>query len=386
MPLSISEPTPNSKNGDFAFALVVLSAFVVLITSQVVTIGSLEFFIILGLTLIYTFVGIYGSRRLDILPVNKFYLAAFFVVQISICLVISYFSKSSMWLLVLPTASQAVQSLNRPTAILACITIWLSVIVPMGLFAGWGIASAWGFALLAAIVFVAVFTQLATSETKARKELSLANQKLREYSTKVEQLATVQERNRLAREIHDGLGHYLTAINIQIKAAQSVIDDDPVMAKNSLSNAQKLAQDALVDVRRSISSLRSDPTTSRPLAETLQVLIDETMASGIEVELTVNGNVRAISPQVELALYRVAQESLTNVRKHAEATRVDLKLEYLEKKIRLQVIDNGKGVDTIDSGYGLVGVGERVEILKGTFETISSPGMGFQLTAEIPCE
>jgi signal transduction histidine kinase len=251
-----------------------------------------------------------------------------------------------------------------------------------------------GLSILAAMIFVAVFTQIAVSEGKARaeverlaSELEESNRKQREYAAQVETLATVQERNRLAREIHDSLGHYLTAINMQIKAAQAVVEQDRTRALDALEKAQSLAQEALADVRRSVATLRAEPELDRPLPEALNSLLEECRSAGIVSEFTIAGECIPLSPQIDLALYRSAQEGLTNVRKHALASRVDLSLKYLPTAVRLTVQDNGVGSANTEAQvdrFGLFGVRERIQLLGGKVDVQTNPGEGFKLVIEIP--
>ncbi len=371
------------RSGDVAFAVVVLAAYLVYFTSGVYGLSQARTLTILLLGLPYVGLGLVGSRyvyRGQPLPFILGYLA----VEIALGGWINYLAYGSMWLLLLPIAGQAIESLPGWKGYLVCALIWAVQILPMGIIDGWRNIMAWGPALVAAIVFVAVFTQSLVNEQKARVELAAANQKLRDYAAQVEELATTQERNRLAREIHDGLGHYLTAVNIQIKAAQSVVEQNPALAQEALNNAQSLTQEALADVRRSISALRADPATSRPLAETLTGLILETRTAGIQADLNVSGAARPLPPQVEFTLYRVAQEGLTNVRKHARAARADLRLEYLPTGVRLTICDDGVGAQQMEGGFGLLGVQERVQLMGGTLKVTTAPGQGFCLAAELP--
>jgi signal transduction histidine kinase len=256
----------------------------------------------------------------------------------------------------------------------------------------WSVVYPNAFAFLAALVFVAIFTQLTVNEQKARTEverlaqqLSEANRKLSEYAIKVEELATAQERNRLAREIHDGLGHYLTAINMQIKAAQAVLDQDAKRSLDAMSKAQTLTQEALADVRRSVAALRAGPIADRPLSKSLTDLLDEVRCNGIQADLTIQGAARPLPPQVELALYRAAQEGMTNVCKHARATLATLILDYTaDDRVRLTVQDNGVGAVEADGGFGLLGLRERVQLLSGQVHIQTAPDQGFVLEIEIP--
>jgi signal transduction histidine kinase len=245
-----------------------------------------------------------------------------------------------------------------------------------------------------AIVFVAVFVRLAqqaeeaqaTSEALAA-ELEAANQQLAAYAVEAEELATVQERNRLAREIHDNLGHYLTVVNVQIKAAQAVMAKDSDRAALALEKAQQLTQDGLSAVRQSVSALRDSPLGSRPLPESLHRLTDELGASGIVCTMVVNGEPRPLDPRAELTLYRATQEGLTNVRKHARASRVDVSLDYtVAGAVTLCLNDNGVGAANAapDGRFGLLGLRERARQLGGTLTVETAPGAGFGLCLTLP--
>jgi signal transduction histidine kinase len=186
-------------------------------------------------------------------------------------------------------------------------------------------------------VFVVVFTRVASSEREARTALAEANQRLRDHAAQVEELATTKERNRLAREIHDSLGHYLTVINVQIGAAQAILERDRPRALDHLSKAQALTQEGLAEVRHSVAALRASPIEGRPLPIALGALAEQWNAAGLRTELMVAGTIRTLSPQINRALYRAAQEALTNVGKHALATRVDVRLDYADGVVRLTV-------------------------------------------------
>jgi signal transduction histidine kinase len=234
-------------------------------------------------------------------------------------------------------------------------------------------------------VFVVVFTRIAASEREARASLAEANRLLRENAAQVEELAVTRERNRLAREIHDSLGHYLTVVNVQIGAAQAIFPQDSQRALDHLSKAQTLTQEGLTEVRRSVAALRASPTESRPLPEALAKLVVQWQATGMTAQLSVAGAIRQLSPQADLTLYRAAQEALTNVSKHAQATQVDLRLDYNNAdSVLLQVEDDGCGGDGSESGFGLLGVRERAQQLGGEVRTHTERNKGFKLEVELP--
>jgi signal transduction histidine kinase len=136
-------------------------------------------------------------------------------------------------------------------------------------------------------------------------------------------------------------------------------------------------------VRRSVRELR-EPRSAPPLPEALRALAEETSAAGFPVRLAVSGAERPLPDEQREALYRAAQEGLTNVRKHAAAGRVDVVLDFAGASVRVEVRDDGAGADGASPGYGLVGLRERAEHLGGTLDFTSAPGRGSTLSMEVP--
>jgi signal transduction histidine kinase len=241
-----------------------------------------------------------------------------------------------------------------------------------------------GLGLLAAVLFAAVITELLQREQKIRRELSEAHEQLRDYAAQAERLATAQERNRVARDIHDGLGHSLTVVQMQVKAARAVLRTDPAKADAVLAKAQQQSEAALAEVRRSVHALR-EPRSIPPLPEALHALAEETSAAGVPTRVAVSGSERPLSDETREALYRAAQEGLTNVRKHARAGRADLVLDYTDAAVRIEVRDDGAGTgDGRPPGFGLLGLRERAAHLGGRLQVESAPGQGCILTMEVP--
>lgn len=246
----------------------------------------------------------------------------------------------------------------------------------------WPAALREGGTFLVALVFLVVLSQALLKAERARAALDQANHALRAYAAQSEELATARERNRIAREIHDGLGHYLTTIHMQLQAARSILDADRPRAEQTLAQAQQLAHEALGDVRRSVAALRAE---RQPLPAALAELVRTTDGAGMATTLTVLGAARPLDPQEEQALYRAAQEGLTNARKHAQADRVTLTLDFSDATIvRLTVADDGRGAGAADGGFGLIGLRERVQLVGGTLTLQSAPGAGLALIVEVP--
>ncbi|WP_186316081.1 sensor histidine kinase [Catellatospora sichuanensis] len=244
-----------------------------------------------------------------------------------------------------------------------------------------------GLGMLAAAAFAAALTHLIMREQQARQELTRAHEQLREYALQVERLAVAQERNRVARDIHDGLGHSLTVVQMQVKAARAVLGTDPARADAVLAKAQVQAEEALAEVRRSVGAMR-EPRPQVPLAEALRVLAEQTSASGVPTSLDVTGQARPLVNAAQESLYRAAQEGLTNVRKHARATRAELVLDYTRPAaVRLEVRDDGTGIPAEADGprgFGLLGVRERAAHAGGRMSIESAPGRGATLCVEVP--
>ena len=238
-----------------------------------------------------------------------------------------------------------------------------------------------GAGMLAAAAFAFVLTLLHVREQQARAELAVANEQLRSSAEQAEQLATARERNRLARDIHDGLGHHLTVVQMQLQAAGAVLDRDPQRATSLLAKAQHQTSEALADVRRSVSSLREAPA----LPEVLASLARDASDVGIDTSVAVRGTPRDVSTETAESLFRTAQEGLTNVRKHSGAARAHLVLDYTRPDVvSLEVNDDGGRSPENSGGFGLRGLGERVRGPGGTLALEPLDGRGHRLRVELP--
>jgi signal transduction histidine kinase len=290
-----------------------------------------------------------------------------------------------LWLILLPPVGHSVMFLSRwgiGLVALACISIFTAYLAWMygrpGL-----IPSVLTFVF--AVIFTLVFTQIAVSADRSRSEMARMAAELREYAFQAGELATVRERNRLAREIHDSLGHYLTVVNVQIEAARVVMDRDRARALDALEKAQALTREGLQEIRRSVAALRTSPLDGRSLPDALRLVAGESNGGGFSVDFQLKGDPRAVSPQAELTLLRASQEGITNARKHALAAKVGLVLDFgVAGKVALSVKDDGQGAVDTDRGFGLLGLRERAQTLGGEVRVRTSPGHGFTLEVEVP--
>lgn len=318
-------------------------------------------------------------------PRHRVLTAAYVVVQLALGFAVFAVAGGGVGatLLLLVLVSQAVLLLPLPAAVAVALAVPL---VHLGMHPADAVRN--GMGTFVAAAFTAVVTELLQREQRARQELAAANERLRELAGQAEELATTRERNRLARDIHDGLGHHLTVVGMQVQAARAVLGSDPGRADDVLAGAQRQVPEALAEVRRSVAALRG-PRVTPPLPVALAVLAQESSAAGLPTELAVTGTERTLTADVEEPLFRAAQEGLTNVRKHAGASRARLVLDFADPAtVRLRVVDDGAGVphprDGAAEGFGLLGVRERAERVGGRVVVESCPGTGTTLGVEVP--
>jgi signal transduction histidine kinase len=199
-------------------------------------------------------------------------------------------------------------------------------------------------------------------------------------AARVAELSVATERNRMARDIHDSLGHHLTAISVQLEKASAFRDRDPAVAEQAVTDARQSARRALEDVRTSVGALRTPVSLRAALA-------------GLDVPVSVEGTEQDTDPATVTALYRAAQEAVTNARRHGEAGRVAVSVRFGALDTRLVVTDDGRGFrpgehhDTgheHGTGFGLLGLRERAALVGGVVEIDSEPGAGTRVAVTVP--
>jgi len=197
--------------------------------------------------------------------------------------------------------------------------------------------------------------------------------------------AAAEEQARIARELHDVIAHALGVIVVQAGAADDVFDTDPSRARGPIRAIDTAARTALADLRRVLGLLNAD-YTPQPGLDQLEPLVDQVRATGLDVSLRISGAPRPLPAAVDLSAYRIVQEALTNVLKHAHAEHVDVRVGY-GKELAVEVRDDGhSALNGHGSGNGLIGMRERVALLGGTVEAGSAPGGGYRVAARIPVE
>ncbi|MEM9777642.1 MAG: sensor histidine kinase [Chloroflexota bacterium] len=240
------------------------------------------------------------------------------------------------------------------------------------------------------LVVILVMGWVLTQEEQNRERANRLLKELEASQMKLTELAKVNERNRIARDIHDTVGHHLTAINIQIEKAQAFRAINPAEADQALIDAKRSAQSALADVRDSVSALR-DQDRQFELRNGLVQLVEG--FHQVPTTLYFDGDESQFSKASLIALYRVAQEGLTNIGKHAQATSAELTVKLTSNLGKLILKDNGVGLDEAalqtqqaskEAHFGLLGLQERLELVGGTLQVKSEVNKGTTLEVRVP--
>jgi signal transduction histidine kinase len=388
----------NSRQRFFAIMGAIVIGYVVAfanaLSESVFPYSTLEVGAIVAIGIAYSFLLLHDEEILSEEPSPRrlalFFLAALLLLSLTYALVETI---DGIWLVAMPLVGTGVALLPQLWVLLLSAAVLASMMVPTAVRFGLENTFSVAISLSPGFLFIYIFVRLWINSEEARQktqiladQLEAANRQLASYAAQAEELATTKERNRLAREIHDSLGHYLTVINVQIEAARMVMVQNPEQASDSLKKAQTLTQEGLASVRQSVAALRESPLRDRPLVEAIAGLAEESRNAGLVTEFEIVGDGRPLEPNAELTLYRAVQEGLTNVRKHARASRVDLTLDYQDAvQVCLTIKDNGVGSqETNNGGFGLLGVRERVKLLGGEMIIETMAGGGFKLMVTLP--
>jgi signal transduction histidine kinase len=290
----------------------------------------------------------------------------------------------------------------------ACLT----AVSQMGGFAPLGVRSSWpaflivlafnvGIGVLMTFLTTAAADQ-ATRRAQMLRDLAEANDRLAaalsenaglhaQLLVQAREAGVLDERQRMAGELHDVLAQGLTGIVTQLEAAEQA-DGRAADRRRHLATARQLARDSLTEARRSVQALRPRPLAGAPLPAALAEVVDGwSERHDVTAELILTGPVQPLLPEIEATLLRTAQEALANVARHADARRVALTLSYMEDVVTLDVRDDGAGFDPAQSlaesyegGYGLTAMRERVQRIAGTLAIESEAGAGTAVSACVP--
>ncbi|MBN2810392.1 MAG: sensor histidine kinase [Spirochaetales bacterium] len=246
------------------------------------------------------------------------------------------------------------------------------------------------------IVYIALYIQSEIARRNRIEELNdrlrtslhqlrVANVQLEEYSKKSEELAKLKERNRLAREIHDTIGHTLTGIEIGLKACLCLPENDRSALIHQVGKVYELARSGSKDVRLSLKELRPDALQRYSLLPALESLISAINSCSLtHSHLLLEDEIPELIASQEELVYRVVQETITNAVKHGEATDIEIRIGYDGSNLCISISDNGKGSDSVTEGFGLENIRRRVEFYRGSVSISSSHGKGFCLHVMLP--
>jgi signal transduction histidine kinase len=226
------------------------------------------------------------------------------------------------------------------------------------------------------------------TEHHNQQKLATAHEQLRQYALRIEDQATLKERNRIAREIHDALGHTLTAQSIQLENALIFCPPHAEKMKSFVTESKHLCTQALKEVRQSVAKLRSDSDREYSLESAIATTLNEFQRTiGIQPICQIN-IAQPLSIEVSIVVHKIIQEALMNICKHSNATKVNINLRQNEQLLILRVADNGKGFapEHNTTGFGLRGMRERTLALGGEFNLVSQPDVGCLITCYFPLE
>lgn len=243
------------------------------------------------------------------------------------------------------------------------------------------------FAIVAFMGFIALYLNTQLNEknriSKMNQDLQELNQQLEDMADMREKMGETRERNRLAREIHDTLGHTLTGLSIGLDACNTLVDVDPEMAKNQLTKLADVARNGLTEVRASVSKLRPDALAKHTLKESLDEMIMKMVnATGVKIDFVCHLQSLDFQPDEQDTIYRIVQEGVTNSLRHGHATHIYISFALYKETLIIIIEDNGIGSQDIKEGFGIHHMRERVNLLHGKVRYYSNHG--FELIVEIP--
>ncbi|MBC8163243.1 MAG: sensor histidine kinase [Roseiflexaceae bacterium] len=253
----------------------------------------------------------------------------------------------------------------------ALLVVCFSVLIVLGTFGG---------------IYVLTHQRFQLSATVGELRLAKAELELRAEQT--EELAALRERSRLARDMHDSIGHALVVMNVKLEAAQRLYRKDSARGDDELVETRALIRQTMTELRHSLANLRAPLASYADLPIALERIAAETRTRGLDVQVSVAADLALLSEQQREIIWRVARESLANVEKHAAAASATLALDQHEGSLRLCVIDDGSGITPADlqrpGHFGVVGMAERLLAIGGTLAVQSRPQGGTIVEARFP--
>ncbi|MGN6781791.1 MAG: sensor histidine kinase [Marmoricola sp.] len=241
------------------------------------------------------------------------------------------------------------------------------------------------------VIAVAAALGFAAAQVRARAELAERNSRMAAAAQGTAALlAAGQERERIARELHDVLAHSMSVMVVQAEAAEELLDRSPGRARGPVQAVQRTGREALTELRTLLGAMREDETPDlapQPGIGQLSDLVEAAVEAGQQVHLTIEGRLPTVPPVIGTTIYRIVQEGLTNARKHAPGAACRIDIHAADERVRIDIDnDPGRGApyDAAGAGHGLVGMRERVELSGGTLVAGPRPDGGFAVRAELP--
>ena len=238
------------------------------------------------------------------------------------------------------------------------------------------------------VIFYTLLLSTPWAAGRAVRQRRLNDRELEQEKTRAA-AAIVEERARIARELHDVVAHSISVMVLQARGGRRVLDSDPADARDAFAVIESTGQQALDEMRRLVGMLRSDdetlPLAPQPSLKELGTLVEQVRAAGLPVHVAIEGEPQDLPPGVDLSAFRIVQEALTNALTHAGPARARVVLRYLADDLEVEISDDGPGSgDGSGSGYGLVGMRERVEVYGGELRAGRQPGGGYALRVRLP--
>ena len=303
------------------------------------------------------------------------------------------------YFIIIVSVAHSIYAHNLVTAFFVCLAFGLANFtagvfhpgIPFSLAAANGVllfVYSSGVLIVSALLISA--SRRAQQTKKLLKELVEAHRKLRHYSSRIRELAVEEERTRMAREMHDSTGHYLTAIKLCLTNAQRSADTVPEELRKEINDARRLAGEALAETRRWVRALKPLDLENFDGPEALRGLTSAFGDMGVSTRFRLVGTwPDDLDGEVELALYRTVQEGLTNALRHSQAHRIDVGVTVENDTVAIEIADDGIGMGAVDgdkeTGFGLSSLEERFTFLGGILRAGNRPEGGFRLFVRVPC-
>jgi len=245
-------------------------------------------------------------------------------------------------------------------------------------------------------VLVVAAQALGDARRQGRQAIAERDETRRAMADTLRGQAAMEERARIARELHDVVAHHVSMVAVQAETARLTTPGMPPQGQERLAAIGDTARDALTEMRRLLGVLRSDAPgdaerAPQPGLDRLAALLDDARNAGTSVRLVVHGRVAALPPGIDLTAYRIVQEALTNARRHAPGAAVEVEVAFGDDVLQVRVRDDGVGGDDVSGvggsvveGHGLLGMRERAAMVGGTLRAGAAPGGGFAVEADLP--